>query len=275
MPEGVELTLSKDYLVSNYLESIIDSADLYPSGRYRKKPPEGYENLIFPFVIISINTKGKFMWWILWNPENNQTSYMFCTYGMSGQWMNYSTSHTAFSFNMNDGTKLCFNDPRHFGTLKFHFGKDGTLKLNKKLLSLGPDMLNNPPDIKVFVQKLNKYPKKSLAEVLMNQKVISGVGNYIKAESLYRAKLAPNRTVDSLSMNDFSLLRESIIDVMKESYKNQGATISTYSNVDGSKGKSTAFFKVYKRKFDPFGNEIMQTATKDKRTTWWCPQIQK
>jgi formamidopyrimidine-DNA glycosylase len=50
-----------------------------------------------------------------------------------------------------------------------------------------------------FIEKLDKYPKKTLPEILMDQKMFSGIGNYIKSECLYRAKLNPHRTVNSIS----------------------------------------------------------------------------
>lgn len=65
------------------------------------------------------------------------------------------------------------------------------------------------------------------------------------------------------------------VEVMEESKSHQGATILTYSSVLGEEGKYSSCFKVYRKKIDPLGNIIISETTPDKRTTHWCPNIQK
>jgi formamidopyrimidine-DNA glycosylase len=65
-----------------------------------------------------------------------------------------------------------------------------------------------------------------------------------------------------------------LVDVMKESYKYQGATILTYKDAYGAEGKYSSCFKVYGQKTDPLGNKIVTEETPDKRTIHWCPTIQ-
>lgn len=108
----------------------------------------------------------------------------------------------------------------------------------------------------------------------MDQKVISGCGNYIKAEVLYRARLSPHRTVASLSTNDFAVLRQEIIAVMNESYHAKGATIKTYTTTDGDQGHAQFLFRVYGKSVDALGNTVVKEETLDGRTTHWVPNIQ-
>lgn len=282
MPEGPELALSRDYL-KKILENkfIVDLAPL-TSGRYNLKFPEGYAELLKNIekhkkvYVKSINVKGKFMWWELFFSASKETWYCYVTYGMSGQWSKKQSKHSSFqisfeSFNSNI-EKLYFNDVRRFGTIKFVKKYDEFIK---KINSLGPDMLNNPPDEKEFRKILRKKNNKTLPEVLMCQKIISGVGNYIKAESLYLSKLAPHRTISSLTDSQIDNLRNNIINVMKTSYANNGATIYTYKNVDDSLGNAKSRFLIYGNKTDPFGNNVIRETTKDNRTTHWVPEIQK
>lgn len=273
MPECPEVTLSRDFLRHEILNKKITSINLFASGRYRegRKPPKGLD--LFDFylkrdevVVRDIYNKGKLMWWTLHNDL-----FLTATFGMSGQWRTQPCKHAAYSFGFDDGSAIFFEDIRHFGTLAFL----DTEGIQAKLRSLGPDMLNAPPSLEEFTKRLKKKGSKTLPEVLMNQKVISGVGNYIKAESLYRSKLSPHRTVDSLSDDDFKNLYTSIRYVMELAYRQGGATIRSFTNPDGKEGYATKHFLVYRHEKDPLGNPVISEDTKDKRTTWWVEQVQK
>lgn len=276
MPEGPELALSRDFLRYQIRGQVIKTAACYPSGRYRSLPPDGYRRFLqwLPWTIVEIYVKGKFMYWKL-SSEEVGSGYLFCTYGMTGQWRSQPSKHTAFSFHFQNDSAIYFNDQRHFGTLKFEVAADAELNLQAKLKSLGPDMLNDPPSLSEFKSRLSKHPTKTLPEVLMNQRIISGVGNYIKAEALYRAGLSPKRMVGTLSSEDFSRLYQEIREVMKESYQLGGATIRSYANPDGSEGSFTKSFRVYKKDKDPQGFPVIGSSTLDKRVTWWCPEVQR
>jgi formamidopyrimidine-DNA glycosylase len=128
-------------------------------------------------------------------------------------------------------------------------------------------------NLKWLTFQLSKTSK-SIAEVLMDQGIFSGVGNYIRAEALYLCKLSPWRQANKLSQDEIKALCQACMDVMQESYQHQGATIHTYKTVYGEEGKYSTLFKVYGQKQDPEGRKIIKQATPDKRTIHWCPEIQ-
>jgi formamidopyrimidine-DNA glycosylase len=168
---------------------------------------------------------------------------------------------------------IYFNDPRHFGTIKFVQGKD---QLNNKLTELGWDPLQDDlnKNSPWLISKLSKTSK-PIGQVLMDQSLFSGVGNYIRAEALYLAKMSPWRPANQISKDDAVMLFQNCIDVMQESYQHQGATIQTYKTVYGEEGRYSSCFKVYGKKVDPLGNQIIKEDTPDGRTIHWCPAIQK
>jgi formamidopyrimidine-DNA glycosylase len=108
----------------------------------------------------------------------------------------------------------------------------------------------------------------------MDQKIICGVGNYLKAECLYFSKLSPHRLTSSLTDEDLKNLNSVIKKVIKTSYETGGATIYTFSNYDGEKGDYTKRFAVYNQAQDPLGHEVKRETTRDGRTTFWVPTIQ-
>jgi DNA-formamidopyrimidine glycosylase len=196
---------------------------------------------------------------------------------MSGQWSPGAGKHPSFGFYFSEnppnieGT-MHFNDPRHFGTIKFTNSKR---EVEKKLQELGWDPLSMPLDknLKWITFQLSKSSK-SIAEALMDQGLFSGVGNYIRAEALYACKLSPWRKANQLTSDEIKTLCQAIVDVMQESYQHQGATIHTYKTVYGEEGKYATLFKVYGQAKDPLGNKIIKQQTPDKRTIHWCPDIQ-
>lgn len=228
------------------------------SGRYTKKPIQNIE-ILNGKEIESFNCKGKFIWIDL------DDVVVFNTLGMTGNWSRIKTNHSRIEFNFYENDTLYFNDIRNFGTFQVKTRSD----LEKKLKSIGPDMLSNPPDD--FIARLRKYNHKNICEVIMNQKVISGVGNYIKAESLWLSKINPHSFVKDLTDKNLVILYNAILFIIRTSYQNNGATIQSYYTFDGEKGSQSERFYVYGRKKDYYNNIVMKEETPDKRTTHWCP----
>ena len=109
----------------------------------------------------------------------------------------------------------------------------------------------------------------------MDQSVISGVGNYLKSECLYFSRLSPHRETNTLSEDELKTLNSVIKNVIRKSYETGGATIYTFSGFDGQKGDYSRRFAVYNQPKDPEGREVKRETTKDGRTTFWIPEIQK
>lgn len=263
MPEGPE--------IANFVRSInsfLGEGDQILSvtpltGRYTKKPIEGLAAAQFPLTIESVSCKGKFIYWTFQGTD----TVIFNTLGMSGAWSNVPR-HARVKFETSVGD-LYYNDARNFGTIKFCNRKD----LKAKLDSLGPDMLNEKVDPKTFIDRFRKQPDATLAEALMNQSVVCGVGNYLKADSLWLAGLSPWRRVSQTSDRQLTLLCTSVSDVIRTAYLNGGSTILTYKGFDGEEGKHSML--VYGRKTDPNGETVLRQETFDGRTTWWVPTAQQ
>lgn len=233
------------------------------SGRYTKKPIENLKSLI-GLKIISFNCKGKFIWFDLGE------KVVFNTLGMTGSWNNVETKHTRIKITTTKDLVLCFNDIRNFGTFQIKSKKD----LNKKLNSIGPDMLFNPPTPKEFLNILRKKNNRNICDVLMNQNVISGVGNYIKAESLWYSRINPHVTIKNLTDSNLVTLRLAIIYVINKSYQKQGATIKSYYTFSGEQGNAAEGFVVYGKQKDYNGHMVIKEQTPDKRTTHWVKSRQ-
>jgi len=273
MPEGVEVRISAELIKPLVIGKQVSISLPHGAGRYKSSPPEGYvafeKSVITEYVkVVDVQTKGKFMYWSFDNGW-----YMFCTFGMTGQWSPIMAKHPCFVFTFEDNTQAFFNDPRHFGTIKFINNRD---ELLLKLNELGWDPLNQEltPVWQNFVINTLARTTKPIGQVLMDQGVFAGVGNYIRAEALYLAKMSPWCNSNKLKKDEIAILCQALVDVMKDSYNHQGATILTYKDAYGAEGKYSSCFKVYGQKTDPLGNPIIKEETPDKRTIHWCPAVQ-
>ena len=267
-PEGAEVKLFGESLAAVVSGKDIVSVDVL-SGRYKKSAVEGLDlfRARLPAKVIGVGVHGKFLYWIVTNDV-----FIYSTLGMTGSWSVNATKHSRVVFRLGDDTQVFFNDQRNFGTLKMVPGRQGLLK---KLQSLGPDMLSENVSDSKFTECLMKKPEWTLSEALMDQSVVCGVGNYVKAESLYQSRLSPHRQVNTLSAGDFTRLNQSIKLVLQEASTRGGASIQTYRDFDGNEGEYSQRFLVYNQQQDPDGNEVVREQTADGRTTHWVPSVQK
>ena len=269
MPEGGECKIAAESLARVMTGRKINSVEIV-SGRYAKKPFEGFDSLTAdpPKRVVGVGCHGKFIYIML----DGGDSSIWSTLGMTGHWSKNPSAHTRVKFTMDDESVVYYNDTRNFGTLKW---ARGAAKLAAKLKSLGPDMLSEDVSHQKFQASMLRRPKKTLAEVMMDQSIIAGVGNYVKADSLWLAALSPHRAVDSLCAEEFESLNNSIKSVLRTSYKYRGATIKSYKDFDDQVGQYGNVMLCYGRKTDEDGEEIVREETKDGRVTWWVPTRQK
>ena len=260
MPEGPEVKLFVDRLNQNFRYFQIKSVNVL-SGRYTKKPIEDLSLLVEKEIQI-FDCKGKFIWIDLGD------IIAFNTLGMTGSWSREKLKHSRIEFNFYENDSLYFNDIRNFGTFQVKTRFD----LEKKLKSIGPDMLSSPPSD--FVSRLRKHNHKNICDILMNQKVISGVGNYIKAESLWYSRINPYTLIKDLTDENLKVLDKAIRFVINKSYNEQGASIQSYYTFDGESGSAVSGFVVYGKSKDYNGHCVIKETTPDKRTTHWVKERQ-
>ena len=106
----------------------------------------------------------------------------------------------------------------------------------------------------------------------MDQRFFPGVGNYIKSEALYAAKLHPEKQWGKLSSKKVKELLLATKDIMQRSFASGGAELKDFKNPFHV---SKFELKVYGNKEDRYGNEVVSSTTSDQRKSWYCPKVQK
>ena len=149
-------------------------------------------------------------------------------------------SHIIFTFD--DNSKLFFNDLRQFGYLKL---------VNKADKQKAVDRHGLQPTDKEFTLKnfkaLVKGRRAVLKAFLLNQQIISGIGNIYADEICFRAKVMPSRHLDTLSQDEIRRLWQASKYIIKKAIDKKGTTFSDYRNADGGRGGFADFLKVYGR----------------------------
>jgi DNA-formamidopyrimidine glycosylase len=277
MPEGPEVNIIKDGL-NHLLKNKIITEVIFPIGsKFLKKTPNGFNDfkLSLPLQVKEVKSKGKLIYFVF---ENGW--YLMCRLLMSGGWyLEKANKHNhceiVYKSKTSDKLKsIWFIDPRHFGTIQW---TNDQKVLDSVLDSIGPDLLNDIITEEEYLEtmKNKKNGRRTIAVVLMEQSVFSGVGNYLKSEILYKAKVSPHSIINNIPDEKIIEIFHIILEKIKKSYKAGGASIRDYSDIRGQEGEYSFNFAVYQKKYDPLGNKVIMEKTKDGRTTHWVKEVQE
>lgn len=295
MPEVSEVALTAEIINKKYKNLKLKKIKIM-NGRYSRKNPDGFEVFVdsLPLRLKKVNSKGKFMWFEFIDKNNNEY-FIFNTFGLDGMWsFEKNNKHDKFKFVFEDENKdkikLYYNDVIGYGTFTF---KDSRDELDKKLKNLGLDFLKEKYSDKDIWKKIKKlqlhknHKNKKIVEVLMNQKLLgSGIGNYLVAEILYRAKISPHKLISDFDKKLSYELSKSIKYTVKLSYISNKAGYMTILDkyLENHKFKNyhpdveidcNFEFRVYQQEKDPCGNKVTREKIVNGRTTHWVKKIQK
>ena len=145
---------------------------------------------------------------------------------------------TRVEFDFETGEKLFFNDQRKFGFCK-PIPTEEVLK-DKFIASLAPEPWAMEGE--EFYQRLQRHKGAPIKAVILDQKVIAGLGNIYADEALYFAKIHPERRAGTISPDEAELLLEGARTVMERSIEAGGSTMATYRKADGTKGNYLDLF---------------------------------
>ena len=200
-------------------------------------------------VVRAVGVKGKMLYFIFSNGKA-----IISTFGLSGNWVKSKGNHCDMALKF-DSITLWFQDQLHYGNIKF----TDAVYLKKRLSQLGPDTAHGARDITkdVWSHICKRNQKSTVTQLLMSQNKISGIGNYLKAEILYEAGIAPTSTVDDLPSKKLDALYAAVTTIPQAWLK--------YRIRKGPR----QIMKVYGKKKDPEGNNVKRDKTADGRVTHW------
>ena len=180
---------------------------------------------------------------------------------------------TRVIFTLEKGT-IFFNDQRKFGFVKVLPTVE--VEREKFIASLGAEPWEMDAD--EFYNKLQRHGKSPIKAVILDQKVMAGVGNIYADEALFEIKVHPKTLAGDLDRKQAEALVKAAAKVMDASINSGGSTMATYVRADGTKGNYLELFaQVFRREGQPCkrcGHEIEKIRVAG-RGTHICPECQK
>jgi formamidopyrimidine-DNA glycosylase len=195
------------------------------------------------------------------------------------EWFQRALNHLNVEFITDRKISFYFYDQLSFGTLKAIDGTNDNSQLEKKLRELGPDLLDSKITFELFKTQIRKKVNESkpIGNVIVNQKIISGVGNYLRADALWMAKISPFRKVSEINDNDLETLYWSLISLIWGDYNYKEADKKGLIKYKIPHDYKKDFF-VYKQEKDINGNKVHKDELfegSQKRFIYWIKEVQK
>jgi formamidopyrimidine-DNA glycosylase len=194
--------------------------------------------------------------------------------GMSGSWrIDHSTleKHDHLLLETDEGKRLALNDPRRFGSVDLV--PTNELAEWPAFKALGPEPLEiSASELKRRLAGRNA----AIKLLLLDQRIIAGLGNIYVCEALYRAGIHPKRAGGALSLDRLKRLVPAIHDVLAEAIATGGSTLKDFISPDGELGYFSKSFSVYDREGEPCTcGGTVRRIVQGGRSTFYCPRCQR
>jgi formamidopyrimidine-DNA glycosylase len=216
--------------------------------------------------IVNVQRRGKYICFLL-AKGGPLTIHLRMTGKLVFQPAEKDRKHTRIIFHFTDGPTLHFIDTRKFGRLQLWSDTQPLLPL------LGPE----PLEEKIVHETLsNLKTRRPIKTILLDQKILAGVGNIYADEALFRAGIHPLTPANTVSKPKLKKLGYYIPEILWAAIENKGTTISDYRRTDRQAGNNQLFLKVYgRRKLPCFTCQTpIVRITINARGSHFCPNCQ-
>jgi formamidopyrimidine-DNA glycosylase len=196
--------------------------------------------------------------------------------GMSGRWRvdpSELIAHDHLILETDEGRVVALNDPRRFGSVDLV----PTAEIGDwpAFRALGPEPLG--PDFTAdHLEAALAGRIASIKLLLLDQRVVAGLGNIYVCEALYESGISPKRGGGSLTRPQLARLVDAVHSVLDAAIEAGGSSLRDYARPDGELGYFSKQFKVYGREGQPCecGGTVARY-TEGGRSTFWCPKCQR
>ena len=184
--------------------------------------------------------------------------------------------HDHVVFYTHDGTVTIFTDHRRFGLITLCSSNE--VQFHPLLAKLGPDPFSDVFDSN-FLEKRLMNIKKSIKAALLDQTIISGLGNIYACEALYYSGISPNRSTHTIKGKRAISLAKAILAVLSNAIEAGGSSLRDYQKADGEMGYFQHQFSVYDREGktcpDCNCNKSIKRIIQNGRSTYYCSTRQR
>lgn len=186
----------------------------------------------------------------------------------------FDSRHDHIEFALDDGSVLVYNDPRRFGLIKVVARAD--LDNVTELKYLGPEPLGHEFSTG-YLWKATRGRTAAIKNLLMDQRIVAGVGNIYASEVLFRARVRPTRRGGKVTRDEAERIVTATKEVLREAIGSRGTTFRSYRDSRGQPGKFAQLLRVYDREGKPCRrcNTPIRAIVLGQRSSYYCPRCQK
>ena len=179
----------------------------------------------------------------------------------------HKSTHAIFHFD--DDSTLYYTDIRQFG--RIHVVPSGEIPEFLGRRKLGVEPLTDDFQPAILENAASRRPRSKVKALLLDQRVVAGIGNIYADESLHRSGLHPAQQLAEVTDESFGRLRLAIIEVLRDAVENGVAEV-----VNGKAKPDARLPRVHGRQGEPCPRcgAVILKATQDGRGTYWCPECQ-
>ena len=258
MPELPEVEVVKRSLI-NKTQNLIVKAVKINDGRLRYKIDRNKIKKIIGLRLKKISRRSKYLLFFF-----NKDIVMLVHLGMTGKFFfvdrkktKYKTSfyyninkdtdnkHDRIIFNLSNNQKLIYNDVRKFGFIKFF--KRANVDQNSHLKLLGPEPLSTKFNMEYFKNYI-MGKERTIKDLLMDQKFISGLGNIYVNEILFFSGVRPTKKIKKIKDFEIQKIVKYSKKIISKAIILGGSSIKDFSSSSGKRGSFQQYFSVYGKK---------------------------
>lgn len=272
MPELPEVETVKNGL-KPIIGSVLEKFTLHKDGWRTPVPIEKLQSIIGK-PVIDVYRRAKWLALIF------ETGCLWIHLGMSGQVRLFEShekipnleKHDHLELFLSNNKLIRFNDARRFGRVAW---TDTPYSEPPSREELGPEPLSEQWTDERFYNDICKYSK-PIKPLIMDSKIVVGVGNIYASEALFLSKISPLRLANSLNIEETSNLRDKIILVLNEGIKAGGSTLKDHRTATGESGDYQKNHKVYGKENlpCPVCHTLIKKITQAGRSSFYCPYCQ-
>jgi formamidopyrimidine-DNA glycosylase len=196
--------------------------------------------------------------------------------GMSGRWRidpDEIGAHDHLLLETEEGRRLALNDPRRFGSVDLV--PSGELQHYPPFVAMGPEPLGDAFDA-AYLQAALVGRSAPIKALLLDQRIVAGLGNIYVCEALHMAGIAPSRAAGRISAMRLERLVDAIREVLAAAIEAGGSTLRDYARPSGELGYFSKQWRVYGREGEACGCGTVVRRTSDSgRSTFFCPRCQR
>ena len=184
--------------------------------------------------------------------------------------------HDHVVLDMANGARITFNDPRRFGAMDLM--PTANAETHPLLAKLGPEPLGNDFHASYLAASLNGRDS-PIKSVLLDQRVVAGLGNIYVCETLYRARISPRRRARAISAKRAGGLAAIIRAVLEDAIAAGGSSLRDFRHASGELGYFQHAFDVYGREGAPCHTDgcaaTIARVVQSGRSSFYCPRCQR